>query len=510
MSDQSSYHADNWINHNAGLGGAKDKSVQGFFARDFNLPDEQLSALYYGNAIANKIVYKIPELIHQAGYTLESKKAPELTKLAQHIELDAKVLEAHWQARLFGAAAVVPIVNDGLPPTEPLDFSKIKSINGANVIDRRFMRVAVRQSDPLKPGLGEPEIVEITPHGIAEGVSMPGVKIHVSRMLLFYGQRVDKKELPMAYGWGYSILKTVFQSLRNSDSAMASLGAMLLEASVSVFRVQNLIAQLTSNNRDVFLERMRITNEQKSTLNSVMVDAEKEDYTRVAAQFSGVAENIDRVFQYVAAAADYPMTILFGISPGGMNATGESDTEQFYNRVGSVRKDQIEPQLRRAYEILAAGIGAPGEPFKIIPGPIKVTTPAQEIAYRKSVAEVDALYIANDVVPPEAVTLARYENGYNPTAPYPINVLELKAAIAPAEIVVEGKALELTPSDIANVVLVWEARESVGKGPLLLPDGTRNPDNDMTVAAFKAKNEGADPALAPEAPEVPADGQPQA
>jgi len=491
MSNTEQYNVDSWINTAAGIGGPKDKSAQGYFSGFRQLADQELSALYYGNAIANKIVYKIPEMIHQAGYVVKAEHAPEAHREVERLEIGAKILECHWQARLFGAAAGVLLADDGRNAAQPLDATSLKSFSGINCVDRRYLRVAKRYSNPLLPGFGEPEILEILPQPFANGVQQSGAKVHVSRTLLFYGQKVDKRELPSARGFGYSVLQVVYDALRNSDTAMASLGSMLLEASVSVFKIQNLIAQLTSPNRDKFLERMAITNEQKSTLNSVLLDAEKEDYTRVASQFGGVAESIDRVFQYVAAAADYPMTVLFGISPGGMNATGESDTRQWYNRVASVRQDQVEPHLRRAHELVFAGLGYAGEEFEIVPGPIETPTPSQDIAYRKAVAEVDAIYITNDVLVPEQVQLARFGQGYSPTADPKVDVKALEASLQPTDILPEGARLELTPSDIAAVVKVREARESVGKAPLTLPDGSYDPDNDLTVSAYKAKHEAA-------------------
>lgn len=51
--------------------------------------------------------------------------------------------------------------------------------------------------------------------------------------------------------------------------------------------------------------------------------------------------------------------------------------------------------------------------------------------------------------------------------------------------------LELTPSDQASITTVEEGRASSGFGPLLLPDGSRDPDNDLTIAEFTAKRQAA-------------------
>jgi phage gp29-like protein len=48
-------------------------------------------------------------------------------------------------------------------------------------------------------------------------------------------------------------------------------------------------------------------------------------------------------------------------------------------------------------------------------------------------------------------------------------------------------ALELTPSTIADIFTVNEGRKSQGAGPLMMPDGTRDPDGDLPINEFKAK-----------------------
>lgn len=48
---------------------------------------------------------------------------------------------------------------------------------------------------------------------------------------------------------------------------------------------------------------------------------------------------------------------------------------------------------------------------------------------------------------------------------------------------------ELAPTDLAAVVRVNEARASGGLGPLLLADGTPDPDGALTISAFRAKQD---------------------
>lgn len=62
------------------------------------------------------------------------------------------------------------------------------------------------------------------------------------------------------------------------------------------------------------------------------------------------------------------------------------------------------------------------------------------------------------------------------------------APTLPAASAAAAPSIALAPTDIASVVRVNEARASAGLGPMLLPDGSADPDGLLTIDAFKAKN----------------------
>lgn len=47
--------------------------------------------------------------------------------------------------------------------------------------------------------------------------------------------------------------------------------------------------------------------------------------------------------------------------------------------------------------------------------------------------------------------------------------------------------VELAPTDVAKIVTVNEARVGQGLGPLLLPEGTPDPDGGLSVSEFFEK-----------------------
>lgn len=69
--------------------------------------------------------------------------------------------------------------------------------------------------------------------------------------------------------------------------------------------------------------------------------------------FTGLADVYDRVMMDVAGAAKTPVTKLFGRSPAGMNATGESDMNNYYDYIDGLRENQLRPLLERLLPIMA-------------------------------------------------------------------------------------------------------------------------------------------------------------
>ena len=55
-----------------------------------------------------------------------------------------------------------------------------------------------------------------------------------------------------------------------------------------------------------------------------------EDYIRENASFTGIPEVMYQFFMLICSASGYPMTRLFGVSPSGLNSTGDGDTYRYY------------------------------------------------------------------------------------------------------------------------------------------------------------------------------------
>lgn len=89
-----------------------------------------------------------------------------------------------------------------------------------------------------------------------------------------------------------------------------------------------------------------------SLYRAAVIDSDKVSIQQSAASFGSVPELIITFIQILSAASDIPATRFLGQAPGGLNATGESDLENYYNVIDALQTQRIEPHLRRIYDIL--------------------------------------------------------------------------------------------------------------------------------------------------------------
>jgi phage-related protein (TIGR01555 family) len=69
----------------------------------------------------------------------------------------------------------------------------------------------------------------------------------------------------------------------------------------------------------------------------------------------------------VSADTGYPITRLFGVSPGGMNATGESDMRNYYDAVRSEQAAVLQPVLLRLARIISLWLGIEEPYIEFVP-----------------------------------------------------------------------------------------------------------------------------------------------
>lgn len=254
--------------------------------------------------------------------------------------LRGKVKEARSLARLYGGSAILIGTGDSdlSQPVQPGQVGK-GGLRYLTVLSAMDLSAGDISRDPTSPRFGLPEYWTMT------GAS---VRMHPSRFAIFYGTPpMGGMGLEIKTGWGESELSGMLPALRRVDEVMGNINSLVYEAKVDVVKIpglmQNLAARGTVYSSEV-LKRLTLAATGKGINGMLMIDAD-EEYEQKSASFGGLPEIYDRACQNAAAHAGIPVTRLFGTSPGGMNATGDSDIRGYYDAVKVQQTLHMQPAM---------------------------------------------------------------------------------------------------------------------------------------------------------------------
>jgi len=436
--------ADSWMNAVTGLGTSIDP-----LSRATVVPlrsqwtSTTLETLYYEDAIAAKIVdIIIDDAMRQSiGVELRptngevpedaSERAANIMRRYRALKAEERVIEGARWGRLYGGGGIFMALGpESGDPSLPLTFAARPRILALTTFEREELVPARWYSDPLDPEYGHAATWNVYPKALTTSESQASMRtVHTSRLLKFEGLPASKQERMRQVGWSPSVLTRAIEAIRDAAQNWRSIGLILSQAHQAVFKLKNLV-QMVSNGRSGELQRrMEITNLMRSISRAVIVDADMESFEYHSANLSGLDAIADKTFQWLAGVVGMPVTKLWGMSPGGMNATGESDTRGWYDTVQAYREGMLGPQIEVLIRLIAAELGDPTPGDWCLTWPsLWQMSPTEESNYRKSVAESDAIYISNGVLTPEEVAVARFGGG-SFSADAPKIDLELRRAM---------------------------------------------------------------------------------
>lgn len=494
--------SDNWQNVLTGLGTSRDKTVFGRFVALQPINEVELTSLYHENDTAKRVVALKPQEMMRKGFEVNIEDDTEASSAVgqklRDLRAGQRLRDGMIWGRLYGGAAMIVGADDGGASEEPLDETRIKSVEFLHVVDKRYLVPESYFEDPLSKDFGEPQAYRvITRRGTTN------VVIHRSRLLFFGGAHTSDEERDRLGGWDHSVLRHVYDPLRQFDSVWKAAEHLVSDASQAVFKIQGLLDMIAGGQKDVLATRMTLVDMSRSVARAILLDADGgEEFSREATSFTDAATMVDKFMLRLASAAETPVTILMGQSPAGMNATGESDFRWFYDTIATAQKNDLQPEVERLVRILMLAKDGPtkgAEPdvWSIKWAPLWQPTPSEQAELEKEAAEKDKIYIDSQVLLPEEVALSRFRpEGWSPETQINREVREalLKSeTAAPTERELdettepdeaESGKLTLAPTDLAIITRVNEGRASENLPPLSDEDG-----GSLFIAQFKAQQE---------------------
>lgn len=393
---------DGWTNLMMGLNKkGSDKTGYTTFSGIPQFTDRELSEMYAAEGMAKRIIDLPAKDSVRAWIDADEK----LLKRLKELKAKQAFRKALSWARLYRGSIIVMVFKGDVDLEKPLS-SNPKELEGLRVYSAAKIEITTTDivDEPSSKWFDE---IEVFPVRLKNGT---GIKIHASRCLIFRGEEApDEETLDFKYRyWGMPTIMKIYDRLKDWGSIEKSMVTTLLEFNIGKFTLENL-AEMLMQQGDAGLQkiydRMGIINASKSNINSVLL-GKNEAYERDTASVAGVAELMDRYQICLSAVSDIPVTRLWGRSPAGENATGESDMRQYYDDVSAMQETEVEPPLTRLIEIIGKQENVSDTSF--VWNPLWQPTAKEMADTDKINMETDTGYIGSGVRTPEEVHNERF------------------------------------------------------------------------------------------------------
>jgi phage-related protein (TIGR01555 family) len=322
------------------VGTVQDRSAftRGVSARKLNYGE--LESLYEGDGILRRIVDLPAEEMFRAGYRIEGvDDSSEVSAALDGIDANKKLCDAVRWSRLYGGALVVALLNDGGNLLSPLRDEAVKEVEQLRVYDRWQVAIQQRYDDPMDKRYGRPMIYHISPP-----IGTP-YQVHESRCLVFDGQPVPERIREENDGWGASFVQQCFSQLVNVNMSHYWANGLMERAQQAVHGIPELSNLLRSpGGEEMVKRRINMVDMARSVNNTVVIDA-AETYELKSTSFASIADIIDRLGNALCAVSGIPESLLFGKPQSGLNASGKSDLENWYAKIGQAQEQTLLPAL---------------------------------------------------------------------------------------------------------------------------------------------------------------------
>lgn len=412
---------DGLTNFVSGMGTLNDPAQYDKYLPESNLDRVTADAIFRSSWLGKRVVTTIADDMVREWRTVmwdgsqDEDGVFDITREEERMQVPKRVHSAIKWARHYGGAIIVMLIKGQTSReamAEPLEVEKVKKGDLLNLVV--YDRWRVYGTPPDKRDYSNQDLVVpyLNQDMSDPNFGLPGMyyladtstSAHHSRVIRFDGEELPWTEWMRNAMWHDSVYKSLYRALKSYDSLMLGCSQIVRKASVEVFSASGLADLLsTDGGTDKAKLRYQLLAMMMSMYGVVAIDKDQESFDRKPATFAGLRDLADRFAVDVAGAADVPMTRLFGQSPGGLNATGESDLQNYDNHIAARQRSNLSPQMYALDQVLVrSALGHMPDDYRIQWNPLRQMSAKDKAEIEKMNAERDAAYIDRDVVTPKA------------------------------------------------------------------------------------------------------------
>ena len=286
---------------------------------------------------------------------VDAAVARDLHQAYEHFNLTQQNRRALIQERLLGGCCIIPIVKTGSQddPKEAFRFSDIRKgdLEAFNVVDVSRITQVDYDYNPFSPDYDKHEYYSINSN-----------TIHSSRLIVLDGNPLINRAATNILqnfrynpaGFGESKLAPIYDSLVRMVGAQQAAYHLINMSSVLLVKYGHMLNVESSNS--IALDKIRDVFNSISIYRGAVLDNPNAEVQQYSTNFGSVPELLMMLAQMVCAGTDIPATRFMSQSPAGMNATGESDSQNYFNMIGAYQTTQIKPILLRQFDYIGPSL----------------------------------------------------------------------------------------------------------------------------------------------------------
>jgi len=320
-----------------------------------------LNTLYRQNWIVQRLINTIPQDMIKNWYKIKSQMDPDSVKALERSErmngIRDKILEGLQWGRLYGGAAAIMIIEGHEEYLEePLEYDLIMpdSFKGLIILDRwsGINPDSELVTDASDSDFGLPAYYTISDENLGRGV-----KVHHSRVLRFLGSKLPPIDEMQEQYWGSSVIESALEEIKKYDNTSYNIAMLVFKACLRIYAIEDFdeLGAMDEVALKDLHNMLTAMNWMMSNQGLQIINA-KDRFETQQFSFSGLSEVMETFMLDIAGAAEIPVTKLFGRSPAGMNATGESDLQNYYEMIDGKQGTQLRPIFDKLIPIMCMSL----------------------------------------------------------------------------------------------------------------------------------------------------------
>lgn len=358
-----------------------------------------LNSLYRDNWVVQNVVDIIPadmlrEWFSVIGEGIGPEEASALSRVFRKTLLRERLQNGLCWGRLYGGAAGLILIKGQEDLSKPLDLSAVLpgSYQGLYVLDRWS---GINPDMELVSDPGDRDFNLPMWYNITDANGRTVTRVHHSRIVRFVGRELPFLEKVAEMYWGESEIEALYEDVKKHDNVSHNIANLTFRANTDTMTVQNLDQLLSvggTAQQKRFWETMQAISVVKSNFGLQLVNRD-DQIQNTQYTFTGLKDVYDSMCLDLSGASRIPVTKLFGRSPAGMNATGESDLKNYYDYTDSLRESKLRPILERLLPVICmSALGYVPEDLDIQFPPLWTPTAKEvgEIARAKTQTVIEA------------------------------------------------------------------------------------------------------------------------